>query len=156
MPGIVVYLVSQRVGSGHGWHELPGIDETGTGRTRHFLAISTAARAEPFGIAIRSLQRETIVRDPHWNDGAYTNKLWPETGMRLARKLGMISYRSEPEWRQRFGRELQDRYNERLFGMHFSVESYLEMLASIQGHDSFLVDYKRFNPAVGNYLKNLD
>jgi homoserine O-acetyltransferase len=203
--------------------------------TRHFLAISTAARAEPFGIAIRSLQRETIVRDPHWNDGAYTNKLWPETGMRLARKLGMISYRSEPEWRQRFGRELQDRYNERLFGMHFSVESYLEsaarkfirnfdpccylylsraidwydisegsesmeaafatiqlesarvigvdtdtlwpphqqkeickmlsangvpchleMLPSIQGHDSFLVDYKRFNPAVGNYLKNLD
>ncbi len=37
---------------------------------RHFLAISTAARAEPFAIAIRSLQREMIVRDPHWQDGA--------------------------------------------------------------------------------------
>lgn len=203
--------------------------------SRHFLAISTAARAEPFGIAIRSLQREMIVRDPHWRDGAYTNDDWPETGMRLARKLGMISYRSEPEWRKRFGRKLQDRYNERLFGMHFSVESYLEsaarkfirnfdpccylylsraidwydisdgyenmqtafadielesskvigvktdflwpphqqkeicqmfsrkgvdchleMLPSIHGHDSFLVDYRRFLPAVETYLKNID
>ncbi len=202
--------------------------------SRHFLAISTAARAEPFGIAIRSLQREMIVRDPHWQDGAYTIDDWPENGMRLARKLGMISYRSEPEWRKRFGRELQNRYNERLFGMHFSVESYLEsaarkfirnfdpccylylsraidmydisegyenmeaafadirlesarvigvdtdflwpphqqreicqmfsghgikchleMLPSIHGHDSFLVDYKRFCPAVGSYLDNL-
>lgn len=201
---------------------------------RHFLAISTAARAEPFAIAIRSLQREMIVRDPHWQDGAYTNEDWPETGMRLARKLGMISYRSEPEWRTRFGRELQERYNERLFGMHFAVESYLEkaarkfirnfdpcsylylsramdwfdfsegfedraaafapprlesvkvigvhtdflwpphqqkeiaelfaqagvdarleMLDSIQGHDSFLVDYERFCPAVAEYFNRI-
>jgi homoserine O-acetyltransferase len=96
---------------------------------RHFLAISTAAQAEPFAIAIRSLQREMIVRDPHWRDGAYTSEDWPETGMRLARKLGMISYRSGSEWRERFGREQQDRYNERLFGMHFAIESYLENAA---------------------------
>jgi len=96
---------------------------------RHFLAISTAARAEPFAIAIRSLQREMIVRDPHWRDGAYTNADWPETGMRLARKLGMISYRSGSEWRTRFGRQTQKRYNERLFGMHFAIESYLENAA---------------------------
>ena len=202
--------------------------------TRHFLAISTAARAEPYAIAIRSLQREMIVRDPNWKDGAYTNKRWPETGMRLARKLGMISYRSEPEWRERFGREVQTRFNERLFGMHFEVESYLEnaakkfirnfdpccylylsramdwydisegyedmtaafkeiqldsarvigvgtdalwpahqqqeicqlfsrkgidchlqMLPSIQGHDSFMVDYDRFCPAVAEFMRPL-
>jgi homoserine O-acetyltransferase len=96
---------------------------------RHFLAISTAAQAEPFAIAIRSLQREMIVRDPHWQNGAYTEDNWPETGMRLARKLGMISYRSETEWRERFGRQQQDRYSERLFGMHFAIESYLENAA---------------------------
>ena len=96
---------------------------------RHFLAISTAARAEPFAIAIRSLQREMIVRDPHWRDGAYTDADWPEMGMRLARKLGMISYRSGTEWRKRFGRQTQKRYNERLFGMHFAIESYLENAA---------------------------
>lgn len=203
--------------------------------TRHFLAISTAARAEPFAIAIRSLQRESIVRDPAWNDGAYTDRKWPETGMRLARKLGMISYRSEPEWRTRFSRQRQNRYNERLFGMHFAVESYLEsaarkfirgfdpcsylylsqamdfydisdgyenmqmafadiqlesarvigvptdslwpihqqeeidqmfkangvksdfeVLQSIQGHDSFMVDYDRFCPAVEAYIKKIE
>jgi homoserine O-acetyltransferase len=202
---------------------------------RHFLAISTAARAEPYAIAIRSLQREMIVRDPNWKDGAYTAKHWPETGMRLARKLGMISYRSEPEWRERFGREVQTRFNERLFGMHFEVESYLEnaakkfirnfdpccylylsramdwydisegyedmtaafkdiqldsarvigvgtdalwpahqqqeicqllsrkgidchlqMLPSIQGHDSFMVDYDRFCPAVSEFMRPLE
>jgi homoserine O-acetyltransferase len=96
---------------------------------RHFLAISTAAQAEPFAIAIRSLQREMIVRDPHWRDGAYTDADWPETGMRLARKLGMISYRSGTEWRTRFDRQTQKRYNERLFGMHFAIESYLENAA---------------------------
>ncbi|MCW8872597.1 MAG: homoserine O-acetyltransferase [Xanthomonadales bacterium] len=96
---------------------------------RHFLAISTAARAEPFAIAIRSLQREMIVRDPRWQDGGYTDDDWPETGMRLARKLGMISYRSGTEWRERFGRQAQKRYNERLFGMHFAIESYLENAA---------------------------
>ena len=105
--------------------------------TRHFLPISTAARAEPYAISIRSLQREMIVRDPCWQDGAYSNACWPETGMRLARKLGMISYRSEPEWRERFGRELQSRFDERLFGMHFAIESYLENAARkfIHGFD---------------------
>ena len=96
---------------------------------RHYLGISTAARAEPFAIAIRSLQREIIVRDPHWKDGAYTDDDWPETGMRLARKLGMISYRSGEEWRERFGRSQEVHFSERLFGMHFSVESYLEYAA---------------------------
>ena len=201
---------------------------------RNFLAISTAARAEPFAIAIRSLQREMIVRDPHWQDGAYTDKDWPETGMRLARKLGMISYRSEPEWRHRFGRGTEVHFAERLFGMHFSIESYLEsaakkfirnfdpccylylsqaidwydisegfadmenafadlklesvkvigvttdflwpnhqqkeiaemfarngtnseleLLDSIQGHDSFLVDYDRFGPAVSEWFSRI-
>ena len=97
--------------------------------TRHFLVICSAARAEPFAIAVRSLQREMIVRDPNWQDGAYTDECWPETGMRLARKLGMISYRSKEEWRERFGRDVQEHYNKRLFGMHFAVESYLENAA---------------------------
>jgi homoserine O-acetyltransferase len=205
------------------------------GLSRNFLAISTAARAEPFAIAIRSLQREMIVRDPHWQDGAYTEEDWPETGMRLARKLGMISYRSEPEWRERFGRGTEVLFAERLFGMHFSVESYLEaaarkfirdfdpccylylsqaidwfdlsqgyadlenafadlkldavkvigvttdflwpthqqaeivdlfrlngtpaeleILDSVTGHDSFLVDYDRFCPVIADWFDNID
>ena len=43
-----------------------------------------------------------IVTDPNWKGGYYTEQEWPEKGMRMARKLGMISYRSAVEWQDRF------------------------------------------------------
>ena len=98
---------------------------------RHFLAVSSSAWSEPFSIAIRSLQREAIVTDPHWHAGNYTAKSWPKNGMRLARKLGMITYRSELEWRKRFGRQEQAKYKPQVFGMNYKVESYLENAARI-------------------------
>jgi homoserine O-acetyltransferase len=96
---------------------------------RHLMTISSAPRAEPFSIAIRSLQREMILLDPAFADGQYTDKDWPRQGMRMARKLGMISYRSAIEWEDRFGRDLQYRYENRPFTMNFEVESYLEAAA---------------------------
>jgi homoserine O-acetyltransferase len=96
---------------------------------RHFLTISSSPNSEPFSIAIRSLQRELIVSDPAWNDGNYDDDHWPIKGMRMARKLGMLSYRSAAEWRTRFGRRLQDYYPNELFGMNYEVESYLEAAA---------------------------
>ncbi len=47
----------------------------------------------------------------------------------MARKLGMLSYRSSEEWRTRFGRRRQDYFPTELFGMNFEVESYLEAAA---------------------------
>ena len=35
------------------------------------------------------------------------------------------------------------------------VDSSFELLPSIQGHDSFLVDYERFCPAVEKYFKTI-
>jgi homoserine O-acetyltransferase len=96
---------------------------------RHFLGISTAANAEPFSIAIRSLQREAVVTDPNWQQGEYSARSRPENGMRMARKLGMISYRSAREWRKRFGRQEQKRIKPKLYGMNYAVESYLENAA---------------------------
>lgn len=96
---------------------------------RHFLTISSSPNAEPFSIAIRSLQRELIVSDPNWNNGNYTEDHWPIKGMRMARKLGMLSYRSAEEWRTRFGRRKQDYFPTELFGMNYEVESYLEAAA---------------------------
>ncbi len=96
---------------------------------RHFLSISSAPRAEPFSIAIRSLQRELIASDPDFADGQYTDETWPRFGMRMARKLGMISYRSAVEWQDRFGRDQQSLYPKQPFTMNFEVESYLEAAA---------------------------
>jgi len=91
--------------------------------------ISGAAQSLPFSIAIRSLQREAIRLDPKWNEGNYTATEYPESGMRMARKLGVITYRSSLEWSGRFGRVRLDgeqREGEDPFGLEFQVESYLE------------------------------
>ena len=99
------------------------------GIARSHINISGAARALPFSIAIRSLQREAIRLDPLWNNGQYSDDAYPESGMRMARKLGVITYRSALEWDGRFGRvrlESDRRDDEDPFGLEFEVESYLE------------------------------
>jgi homoserine O-acetyltransferase len=93
------------------------------------VTISAACRSLPFSLAIRSIQREAIRTDPDWNGGDYEGK-GPVNGMRLARKLGLMTYRSAKEWRERFGRERAGFHDEeQLFGIEFEVEAYLEMHA---------------------------
>ncbi len=205
--------------------------------TENLISISGAAAAGPFAIALRSLQRELVRSDPAWRGGNYEPGRGPRQGLRLARKLGTITYRGHEEWDQRFGRR---RVPETAgfagdFRPMFEVESYLEhqgqrfadtfdanaylylsrasdqfdlaehgggslaeasarfrmnrtlvlgvqsdMLYTIdqqqqlvdalraagrevefhafpspQGHDAFLVDYARFEPAIGNFLKKI-
>ena len=95
------------------------------------ILISSAARALPIAIAVRSLQREMIRRDPKWMSGYYDMDDPPISGQRLARKLGMISYRSAEEWEKRFAREriLSEKEQGDMFAGDFSVESYLEAAA---------------------------
>lgn len=95
---------------------------------RAHISISTAPQAQPFSIAIRSLQREAIRLDRNWNDGNYDDEHYPEAGMRIARKLGVITYRSAMEWEGRFARirlDADDR-NDEPFAAEFQVESYLQ------------------------------
>ncbi|HEY0334927.1 MAG TPA: homoserine O-acetyltransferase [Stenotrophomonas sp.] len=98
------------------------------GIARSHINISGSAQALPFSIAIRSLQREAIRLDPAWNGGRYDDAHYPESGMRMARKLGVITYRSALEWDGRFGRVRLDseHADEDPFGLEFQVESYLE------------------------------
>ncbi len=114
---------------------------------RAHINISGAAHALPFSIAIRSLQREAIRLDPKWNNGDYDDDSYPESGMRMARKLGVITYRSALEWDGRFGRVRLDsdrRDDEDPFGLEFEVESYLE------GHARRFV--RNFDPNCYLYL----
>ena len=98
------------------------------GSARAHISISTAPQAQPFAIAIRSLQREAIRLDPNWNQGDYDDDHYPEAGMSIARKLGVITYRSAMEWVGRFARIRLDhdkREDGDPFGAEFAVESYL-------------------------------
>ena len=116
------------------------------GIARSHVNISGAAKALPFSIAIRSLQREAIRLDPNWNDGGYDDASYPESGMRMARKMGVITYRSALEWDGRFGRVRldSDRADDEPFGLEFEVESYLE------GHARRFV--RNFDPNCYLYL----
>ncbi len=111
------------------------------------INISGAVQSLPFSIAIRSLQREAIRLDPKWNEGQYTDASYPESGMRMARKLGVITYRSSLEWSGRFGRvrlDSEQRDDDEPFGLEFQVESYLE------GHARRFV--RQFDPNCYLYL----
>ncbi|MCB1627907.1 MAG: homoserine O-acetyltransferase [Xanthomonadales bacterium] len=99
------------------------------GRCKHLALISTAAQATPFAIAVRSLQRELVRSDRGWEHGNYADGAQVRTGMRLARKLGMSTYRSPQEWQARFGRARQPEAPAEPFGPEFAIESYLEVHA---------------------------
>ena len=97
------------------------------GSARMHISISTAPQAQPFAIAIRSLQREAIRLDHNFNNGHYDDEHYPEAGMSIARKLGVITYRSAMEWVGRFARIRLDseQRDDDPFGFEFQVESYL-------------------------------
>ena len=99
------------------------------GSARTHISVDTAPQAQPFAIAIRSLQREAIRLDPNWREGHYAGDIWPDHGMSIARKLGVITYRSAMEWNGRFARirlDADEREANEPFGFEFQVESYLE------------------------------
>ena len=103
------------------------------GSVRAHVSVDTAPQAQPFAIAIRSLQREAIRLDPQWNHGEYDLHVteggrYPDMGMSIARKLGVITYRSAMEWNGRFARIRLDpeQREEEPFGFEFQVESYLQ------------------------------
>ncbi len=117
------------------------------GSVRGHISVSSAPQAQPFAIAIRSLQREAIRLDPSWRQGNYDDEHYPDAGMSIARKLGVITYRSAMEWVGRFSRiklESDDREASDPFGHEFAIESYL------QGHAKRFV--KSFDPNCYLYL----
>src|SRR6185312_15443068 len=106
------------------------------GTVRAHVSVDTAPQAQPFAIAIRSLQREAIRLDPNWAGGNYDihadGTRYPDMGMSIARKLGVSTYRSAMEWNGRFARirlDAEQRAEQQAaqpFGFEFQVESYLE------------------------------
>lgn len=101
------------------------------GAARRLVCISGTQAAAPFAIALRSIQREIVTKDPDWQGGDYAADSPPITGQRIARKLGTVTYRSAAEWQQRFGREpiRPDMASGDPFASEFAVQGYLESLA---------------------------
>ncbi|MDH3387238.1 MAG: homoserine O-acetyltransferase [Gammaproteobacteria bacterium] len=98
------------------------------GKIDFLVSISAATRALPLTIALRSLQREIIRSDPAWNGGHYTDDTRPVSGMTLARKLGLVSYRAADEWNSKFDRSRlpPENLTGKRFEREFEIENYLE------------------------------
>ncbi len=91
---------------------------------RECIALVSPGRSFPQAIALRAVQREAIQLDPNWRGGDYYGGPPPADGLALARKLGMITYRSSPEFDERFGRAVRNDDPHFLRGL-FEVQSYL-------------------------------
>ncbi|KAI9000845.1 homoserine acetyltransferase [Trametes punicea] len=77
-------------------------------RVGKVVSISGTARSSPSAIAMRFAQRSVLMADPNWKNGFYYDGLPPHTGMKLARQIATITYRSGPEWDIRFGRKMRE------------------------------------------------
>lgn len=104
-------------------------------RVGRIVSISAAMRSYPQSIAMRFVQREAVMADLDWREGKYYGVSFPHRGLRVAREIGTITYRSGPEWQERFGRERPEGVVPSL-DEDFQVESYL----AHQG-DKFCLQY---------------
>ncbi|MEW2549911.1 homoserine O-acetyltransferase [Streptomyces sp. NPDC047002] len=95
---------------------------------RSLLVLACPAAASAEQIAWARVQLGAIRADPRWHGGDYHGAApgrGPHTGLGLARRLAQVTYRSEAEFQERFGRLPQgaeDPYR----GGRYQVESYLD------------------------------
>lgn len=92
----------------------------------NIISISGCARSHPYSIALRHTQRQVLMSDSNWNRGYYYGKIPPHIGMKLAREIATVTYRSGPEWEYRFGRNRADESKTPALCPDFLVETYLD------------------------------
>jgi homoserine O-acetyltransferase len=95
-------------------------------RVGRLASISGCARSHPYSIAMRHTQRQVLMMDPKWNRGFYYDTIPPHAGMKLAREIATVTYRSGPEWEQRFGRRRADPSKQPALCPDFLIETYLD------------------------------
>lgn len=95
-------------------------------RVGSIATISGCARSHPYSIAMRHTQRQVLMMDQNWNRGFYYSSIPPHAGMKLAREIATVTYRSGPEWEQRFGRRRADPGMRPALCPDFLIETYLD------------------------------
>ena len=95
-------------------------------RVGKIVSISGCARSHPYSIAMRHTQRQALMMDPNWNRGHYYGHIPPHSGMKLARQIATVTYRSGPEWENRFGRQRADSTKPPALCPDFLIETYLD------------------------------
>jgi homoserine O-acetyltransferase/O-succinyltransferase len=100
-------------------------------RVGHCVVVASTAKLSAQNIAFNEVARSAILSDPDFHGGDYySHGVVPRRGLRVARMIGHITYLSDDDMAEKFGRDLRrsegatDRYNFN-FDVEFEVESYL-------------------------------
>jgi homoserine O-acetyltransferase len=100
-------------------------------RIGHCIVIASTPKLSAQNIAFNEVARSAILSDPDFHGGDYyAHDVKPRRGLRVARMIGHITYLSDDDMAEKFGRELRrtdgasDEYNFN-FDVEFEVESYL-------------------------------
>lgn len=100
-------------------------------RVSHCVVIASTPKLSAQNIAFNEVARNAILSDPDFYGGDYyKHGAVPKRGLRLARMVGHITYLSDDDMAEKFGRDLQrlagapDEYRFS-FDVEFAVESYL-------------------------------
>lgn len=101
---------------------------------RHAIVIAAAPKLTAQNIAFNEVARQAIRTDPAFHNGHYyEHDTIPESGLRIARMLGHLTYMSDDIMAEKFGRALREGTINFDYGVEFQVESYLRYQA-----DSFV------------------
>lgn len=91
----------------------------------HLVPIAVTPYLSDYAISFNSIARYAITQDPLWENGDYSSKKGPDTGLSIARMVGMVTYRSDQLFNQRFSRGLRNEWGREHREQSFEVESYL-------------------------------
>ncbi|HEX8957395.1 MAG TPA: homoserine O-acetyltransferase [Burkholderiaceae bacterium] len=95
-------------------------------RLRHCIVIASTAKLSAQNIAFNDVARQAILTDPDYHGGDfYAYGVVPKSGLRVARMVGHITYLSDDDMAEKFGRELRQGKYQFGFGIDFEIESYL-------------------------------
>jgi homoserine O-acetyltransferase len=95
-------------------------------RLRHCVVIASTPKLSAQNIAFNDVARQAILTDPNFHGGDfYAHKVVPRNGLRVARMVGHITYLSNDDMAEKFGRELRTGEYQFGFGVDFEIESYL-------------------------------
>ena len=98
-------------------------------RVRDALVIAAAPNLSAQNIAFNEVARSAILTDPEFHGGHfYAKGVKPVRGLRVARMIGHITYISDEQMEEKFGRQLREgiKYS---FEPEFQIESYLRYQA---------------------------
>ncbi|HET7776526.1 MAG TPA: homoserine O-acetyltransferase, partial [Azospira sp.] len=95
-------------------------------RVRHALVIASAPKLTAQNIAFNEVARQAILTDPDFHGGNYyEHGVVPARGLRLARMVGHITYLSDDQMGEKFGRQLREGVLKYNYDVDFEIESYL-------------------------------